>query len=147
MEKRLFRKNDFYLILALLLLFLMTGAYFFLAKNKGSYVKVLVNGEITHSFPLSENTKYIINGFNGGVNTLVIKDGYACIKDSSCPDHLCEDMGRISKTGQSVICLPNRVVIEITGDGGENEYDAVVGAIFMRMINNAPSPVEGGLDE
>jgi hypothetical protein len=35
-------------------------------------------------------------------------------------------MGKISKSGQSLICLPNHVVVEIAGDGAE-EYDAVVG--------------------
>ena len=58
----------------------------------------------------------------------VISGGLLCIpflKDTSCPDHLCEKMGRISSSGQSIICLPNRVVVEITG--AAQEYDAVVG--------------------
>ncbi|MCR5404562.1 MAG: NusG domain II-containing protein [Butyrivibrio sp.] len=132
MEKRLLRKNDFYLIAALLLIFSAIAAYYFMVQDNGAYVKISIDGEYSGSFSLSDDTEYVINGYNGGVNTLVIRDGYAYLKDSSCPDHLCENMGRISKTGQSVICLPNRVVIEITKDDGENEYDTIVGALFVR---------------
>ena len=139
MEKRLFRKNDFYLIAALLLFFSAIAAYFFLVQDSGSYVKVSIDGEYYGSFSLSADTEYVINGYNGGVNTLVVKDGYAYLKDSSCPDHLCENMGRISKTGQSVICLPNRVVIEIAGDDDEGEYDTIVGALFVRIKYTVPS--------
>lgn len=134
MEKKLFRKNDIYLIIALIFLFLIISARFFLSQDNGSYVRVSIDGKYDVSFPLSKDIEYVIGGYNGGVNTLVISDGYAFIKDSSCPDHLCENMGKISKTGQSVICLPNRVVIEITGSDNEDEYDVIAGALFQGLF-------------
>ena len=38
-----------------------------------------------------------------------------------------EKMGKINSAGQSVICLPNRVIVEIIGDDATPKYDTVVG--------------------
>jgi len=57
-------------------------------------------------------------------NTVVIRDGKACIAQSSCPGEDCVHSGWISSPGRSVVCLPNRVEIRITGS---SEVDFVVG--------------------
>ena len=52
----------------------------------------------------------------------------AFLKEASCPDHLCINMGRIRKTGQSIICLPNKVTVEIRGKKESDDgIDAIVG--------------------
>ena len=127
MEKKLLKKNDFVLIGALFFIFLLIFLLINLLGKEGMMVTVSVDGNQTVSFPLSKDTEYTISGYNGGTNTLVIDNGAAYLKDTSCPDHLCEKMGKISKVGESVICLPNRVVVEITGDDSKKEYDAIVG--------------------
>lgn len=128
------KKNDLILIGLLLGVLAVILVVLHVTKAGGSTVTVSVDGQVKETFPLSEDREYVIDGYNGGTNTLIIKNGEAWVKDSSCPDHLCEKMGRISLSGQSVICLPNRVTVEITGSGSgsgtdENgdEYDTVVG--------------------
>ena len=77
-------------------------------------------------FPLDEDRTYEIAGFGEGHNTLIIQGGEAYMSDASCPDHLCMGMGKISHAGQSIICLPNRVVVEIRDEKTvESEYDTV----------------------
>ncbi len=125
MKEKFFKKNDLLLLAGLLIIFLVILVILQVTKEKGSFVQVSVDGAITDVFPLSEDIEIRIEGYNGGTNTLVIESGQAFLKDTSCPDHLCEKMGRISSSGQSIICLPNRVVVEITG--AAQEYDAVVG--------------------
>jgi hypothetical protein len=44
-----------------------------------------------------------------------ISDGYARIAEADCPDKLCVKDGMISKPGQSLVCLPNKVVVEVKG--------------------------------
>ena len=83
----------------------------FLSK-KGDFVQVKVSGEVVETYPLSRNGSYEIAGVTGK-NLLIIQDGEAWIKNASCPDKLCVKMGHISKSGQSVICLPNEITIEI----------------------------------
>ena len=114
--------------------FLAVGAIIalalFLSGKSGNLVQVRVDGTVIREFSLSEDVVWDIPGVNGGSNKLIIEDGQARIEEASCPDGLCVHMGRISKTGQSVICLPNRVVIEIIADHEKQvkpELDYVVG--------------------
>lgn len=51
-----------------------------------------------------------------GKNNIVIENGQVYINESSCPDHLCELMGKIDKQGQVITCLPNRLQIVIEGN-------------------------------
>jgi hypothetical protein len=46
------------------------------------------------------------------------------MKDADCPDKLCEKTGKISKNGETIVCLPHRVVVEI--QGGEGNVDSLV---------------------
>ena len=48
-----------------------------------------------------------------GTNLLVIQDGYAWVAEASCPDGICSSHRPICHDGESIICLPNKVVIEI----------------------------------
>ena len=127
MDKKLIGKNDLIMIGVLVLCGLVIAGALFLTREKGNQVVVSVDGQVVNSFPIDKDTEYVIEGYEGGRNTLIIKDGVAYMSDASCPDHLCMGMGKISQVGQSIICLPNRVVVEIRGDGDEPEYDVIGG--------------------
>lgn len=122
------KKQDFILIFALLAVAVVA---FFVINNviskDGAKVQVLVYGEIFYEYNLDENGEYSIET-DMGVNTLVIEDGNAYVSDANCPDKLCVNQGKISKSGQSVICLPHKLVVTIVDEEGETpEVDAVVG--------------------
>ena len=87
--------------------------------QKGQTVQVRQDGVVTAEYPLSQDRTVDIPFVNGGHNVLVIHNGEAWVEDA-----LCQKTGRISRTGQSVICLPHRLVIEITG-GEVQESSAV----------------------
>ena len=89
-----------------------------LTRSEGAYVRVTVDGEIYGEYKLSEDAEIRI-GDDESYNLLLIKDGEASVIEASCPDKLCVNMGWKSHSGESIICLPNRVVIEIrSGEGG-----------------------------
>lgn len=85
-------------------------------------VVVKVAGEIEGIYDLSEDQEIEING---GTNILQIKGGKADMIEADCPDQLCVHQKAISKSQESIICLPNRVTAEIESAEG-SEYDAVV---------------------
>ena len=65
-----------------------------------------------------------------GYNRLIIRDGEAWLSSADCPDRLCVKQGRISHTNESIVCLPHRVTIRITGEDepdDEKAPDAVTG--------------------
>lgn len=122
---KMLKKDDMILIGVLLAGVAVILCALLLANRNGEYAVVSVDGVEVASFPLNSDTVYEIEGYNGGHNTLIIKDGKAHLEDSSCPDHLCEHMGRIDREGQSIICLPNRVVVEIQESGKNPVYDTI----------------------
>lgn len=95
-------------------------------RTEGAFAVVKIDGEETERYPLSVNTEVVIETENDGKNTLVIEDGKAFIKDASCPDKICEGHNKISFKGETIVCLPHKLVIEIIADDYENELDAVV---------------------
>ena len=107
-------KRDLILIAVLCLIAaaLYAGGLF-LRLRPAARVVVKVDGRKAAAFDLGENIDYQIPGYAGGVNHLIIQDGQAWISEASCPDKLCVRQGRISRTGEIIICLPNRVTAEI----------------------------------
>lgn len=95
-------------------------------KTEGAFAVVKLDGKETERYPLSVNTEVVIETENDGKNTLVIEDGKAFIKDATCPDKICEGHSKISFKGETIVCLPHKVVIEIVADDSGNELDVVV---------------------
>ncbi len=123
-------RTDLIVLVGLALIGLLLGLGLLLFGQQGGQVQVRVAGEVVATWPLSRDGIYTIEGADGGTNILVIEDGRACITEASCPDGLCIGMGRISRSGQSIVCLPNQVVVEILSDGtdgDEADVDGVAG--------------------
>ena len=61
-----------------------------------------------------------------GTNVMQIKDGKVTMKKADCKDQICADHKAIEKSGETIVCLPHKVVIEIRSeDGKEQELDGV----------------------
>lgn len=113
------KKRDFILIGAILAVILIVFAVTQLTKEEGAYVVVRVDGQEVAQYSLSENGEYELNG---GTNILRIKDGTACLTKANCPDHLCVNQGKISKSGETITCLPNRLTVTVySADGSDVE--------------------------
>jgi hypothetical protein len=106
---------------------LVAGAILYIiinyANESGAWVDVVVDGKPAASYKLDVDREVRLN-FNGH-NLLVIKDGTASVTDADCPDKLCVKQRSISKNGETIICLPHRVVVKIRG-GEETGIDGVV---------------------
>ena len=116
-------KSDFILGAALLAAALCLFLVFRNLEKPGGTVTVKQGKEIVAEYSLTEDGEYVFESFYGS-NTLVIKDGEAWVCDSTCKDHICEKTGKISKKGETIICLPNTLFITVT-DGATPDYDAV----------------------
>lgn len=102
------RRADLLLLFGLLLLGLFL--LLLLRGEPGAYVTVRIGEETVARYPLSVNASYELNG---GSNLLVICDGAAYIERADCPDGLCIGQGKISREGERIVCLPNRVMITV----------------------------------
>ncbi len=107
-------RNDFLLIATVLALALALYLIFTFGGTGGNTVVIIVNGQRTNTYPLSENTEFTVGDEASDVfNNVVIKDGEVFISEASCPDGVCVSHRAVSKVGETVVCLPNRLVVEI----------------------------------
>jgi hypothetical protein len=84
---------------------------------KGSYVTVTIDGQEFGPFALDE--EQVFNALDAEkkiMNTVTIKDGKAYMSFADCPDQLCTHQNAIMYDKQSIICLPNKVVVTVTSD-------------------------------
>ena len=126
MEKRkLIGRRDLVLLAVFLVIGLILLAWWqFRPVAAGGIAEVAVDGEVVAELPLAEDAEMVIEGYDGGENTLVIRDGEADITSASCPDGVCVRHRAVSRDGESIICLPNRVGVTIRG-GEEGDVDGV----------------------
>lgn len=115
------KKYDFLIIT--LVIILSAVIYLFGTSNKDFDVLIYVDGELYEQIDYNSymnETRNIVSGF--GENTVKIDKNGVCVTESTCKDKLDVNSGYINKEGQSIVCLPNRLVIKLQSAGG---YDAV----------------------
>ena len=116
-EKKKYTR-DLILVGALLLLALLL---FFLVRNgqdratgTGAVAVVTVDGAEVGRYPLNKSGTFPLNN---GSNILVVENGEAWVSEANCPDKVCMGMGKISRNGEFIACLPNRLIVVV--EGGE----------------------------
>ncbi len=111
--------RDIVLILAIALVGLCLLSFNGRKTTPGSSVVVEVDGKTVASYPLDTDGVFVLNG---GTNTLEIKDGRARISDADCPNMQCVRQGWISRGGQSIVCLPNKLIVTVTSSDRSVDY-------------------------
>ncbi len=107
------KKNDFLLIISIIFISCIVSVYWFLKEtDEDARVVVTVDGEVYGSYLLNEDREIDICG----TNRLSIKDGRADMIDADCKDKLCVHQKAISRDGESIICLPNKIIVTIEDD-------------------------------
>ena len=102
------------LLLAAFLLFFFTRRNQARETGTGASAVVTVDGEEIGRYYLNRDGTFSLNG---GSNVLVVENGEAWVSEANCPDKVCMGMGRISRNGEFIACLPNRLIIVV--EGGE----------------------------
>ena len=85
-------------------------------------VKVISQGKLLYTLPLNQDTQITVTT-DLGTNVITVKDGKVAVTQADCPDHYCMDRGFCS-SGAQIVCLPNRLVLEFTG---QQPVDGMVG--------------------
>lgn len=121
-------RNDLILIGVLLVVLVLVGLAFWLFRGTGDTVIVEVDGKLYGTYLLSKDqTVEIRTGEDGKeLNLLVIKDGKAFVETATCRDGICAAHSPIFREGESIVCLPHKVVITVKRTGGEAAPDIVI---------------------
>ena len=120
------RLSDILLLAVFLLIALaLFVGYRLFHADPGSAIEISIDGKTDKVLPLGKNTKYDITPKGGGKNILEIRDGYASIIEADCPDKLCVSQKKINKNGETLVCLPHKVIVTVISSPEEREFDGI----------------------
>lgn len=91
--------------------------------SAGARVIAEQQGRVVFTAPLHTRRQVSLQG-PAGLTVLLVDGGRVRVLQSSCPQHLCQRQGAISRQGETLVCLPNRLLVRITGSSSsEKNYD------------------------
>ncbi len=112
-------RNDLLLIGGILLLAAAGILYLFCFRPAGNTVLITIDGTPYKTFALDREITEEIRTGESDCNTLIIRGGKAFMDSATCPDGICVDHPPIFREGESIVCLPHRVVVTIVTQGDD----------------------------
>ncbi len=114
-------RADIILLLATLLALPFVYLHYWQPSSVGTRVRIFYDETLIQELALNKNQDITVEG-TLGTNQLQIKEGKIRFTDSPCSAKVCIHKGWLSHSGDFNACLPNRVSIEIMGNG---EFDSI----------------------
>lgn len=109
---KLVKAADIILLVVVLVIALIGIIYIMSTRKPGARVVISIDGEVVEEFELSKDHEYqVVTDY--GENQVVIKAGEVDITAADCPDKVCVNHVPIDNAGETIICLPHKLVVEI----------------------------------
>lgn len=121
------KSTKFWVALIAALLVISLAAAFVLKGGGGASAAIYQDGKLLQTIDLSKVEKQYTFTVEGpaGSNTVEVERGRIRILCADCPDQICVQQGWLSGGAVPIVCLPNRLVIQI--EGGQDGIDGVAG--------------------
>ena len=121
------RKKDLIFIFSILIFavfLLLIQRVYGNAQGEAGLVKITVDQKLYGTYDLNKNQTITIQN-DLGINTIQIQNKDVWMEEADCPDGYCKEQGHISKNKQTIVCLPHKLVVEISDDSEKSESDSV----------------------
>ena len=121
------RKKDLIFIFSLLIVavfLLLIQRVYGNAQGEADMIKITVDQKLYGTYDLNKNQTITIQN-DSGINTIQIQNKDVWMEEADCPDGYCKEQGHISKNKQTIVCLPHKLVVEISDDSEKSESDSV----------------------
>ena len=109
-------------IIMLVLLGSIAAAVILNRSGSGPRTAVICCGDVRHELSLDKDGLFRFDGIDADFE---VKNGKIRMTEVSCPDKLCEKTGYIGSSGQSIICVPNKITVSVAGS--DESIDVTVG--------------------
>ena len=117
------KKNDYILIIILIILLIIICLVLESKKERGNTAVIYYENEQVLEIPLDSPLQtYEVMGANGIVK-IVAGNGKIKVEEENSPFHLCSKQGWIDSSIQTIVCLPNKIVVKIED---QKELDGVI---------------------
>lgn len=124
------KRNDLKLAGGIVLISLIILLVRYVFSLGGAVALVYQDSTLLKTIPLgSDGTYNIVSStdyFGEGFNSLTVSDGSIYVDSADCPDKLCVSQGKISRDGESILCLPHHIIVRVEGGGGDT-VDGIAG--------------------
>lgn len=112
-----FGKRDIILAAVILLIAAAVFEYNYMTnRTPAATARITVDGKAVKTLDLAKDTELTIEGANGGTNHLIVKDGEIWCDEASCPDKVCVHQGKKRLNSDTIVCLPNKMIVTIRGN-------------------------------
>ncbi len=108
------KPGDIILSIALLIVSLMCMWMIIHGKTSGEEADIYLDGKLVQTVRLNKNQNIELVSTLGEIN-IHVNNHKIWIHQVACPDQTCKKMGKITKTGETIVCVPNKLVIVIKG--------------------------------
>ncbi|MGL4336471.1 MAG: NusG domain II-containing protein [Turicibacter sp.] len=119
------KRLDLYIILFVIAITGIMFTTFTLNQSDETKAIIYVKGEKYETVVLDGKDQVFEIETELGYNKIIIDEHGIHVEEADCPDHECVTLGTINKVGQSIICAPNYVVVEIVGNDADSEMDSM----------------------
>ena len=120
-DKYTTKKRDIVLAAVLLILGVTGVLIVKYGLKSGNTADVYIDDKLVQTIDLSVDDEYTCQTDKGS-NTVEVRNGAVSMKSADCPDKVCVRMGTKNRNGETITCLPHKLVIEVHG-GQEQEVD------------------------
>lgn len=96
-----------------------------LGREEGAVVQVSQDGQVVDTFPLDAPLSKVYLGPEGRRNVVVIENGQVSVTEADCPDQICVRHAPTRTAGDPIVCLPNRLVVEVVTERTPSGVDGV----------------------
>ncbi|HIU15040.1 MAG TPA: NusG domain II-containing protein [Candidatus Ventricola intestinavium] len=123
------KKDILIIVLALAAALLLYGISQISGGASASTVVVTVDGQEVLRRPMAVEDSYEIRQEDGSVNIIAVEDGAVYMKEANCRDGLCIRQGKMKNAAKTIVCLPHKLVVSLTGDEPEDtgsDIDVVI---------------------
>lgn len=100
------------------------AVYMLFPESGGERAVISCGGSVIADIPLNVSGEYTCPEAPDMIFS--VENGAVFVTASGCGDKTCMRTGKISKKGEAIICVPNKVVVEIKGNSIESDVDAVI---------------------
>ncbi len=117
-------KNDLILLIIILLISSSLLLMFKLKKEEaGARAVISIDGKVYKEISLESDTELIVST-TLGTNVVTVKENEVYVSSADCPDKICVNHAHIHSKGETIVCLPHKMVITIEGKE-DSEIDSV----------------------
>ncbi len=121
-ERKVINKRDT-IIIVLIIIFTLACLLVPKLADSGGYAVLKCGDNVVARFALDKNGEYTFPEFEGMVFT--VENGAISVTESNCGDHTCMRTGSISRSGEVIVCVPNKAAVTIESKE-QSELDVVL---------------------